>query len=336
MLKSRMTDSELRDFVSEVATFIAAHQLPSGAIPWYRDGVTDPWDHVECAIALDMCGMSDLATRAYDWLAETQNRDGSWWYTYRDGRPEEPAKSSNHSTYVATGVWYHFLVTRDRAFLATMWPVVEKGIDFALGLQQPTGEVYWARDYKGEPWPSAPLTGSSCIHQSILSALKIARKLGIARPDWKEAARKLAGAIRGKPHLFDFHGDNRRGYAMNWYYPVLSGVISRERAVQRIDEQWDEFVVDGWGCRCTLDQPWVTVAETCELSLALVSIGDMARADTLLEWALQFKDSDGGFWTGINVDERLIYPPDEKTTWTAAGVIIASLADTENSFVSAL
>jgi len=336
MLSSRMSSTGLRAFVSRTAAFIAGHQLPSGAIPYYPGGVTDPWDHVECAIALDMCAMYDAAERAYHWLAQTQNPDGSWWYTYRKEQCEEPAKDSNHSAYVATGAWYHYLATQDRGFLRAMWPVVERGLDFAIGLQQPSGEVYWSRDYKDDPWPSAPLTGSSCIHRSITSGLKIAANLGISRPDWKLAAQKLAKAIRGKPHLFDVHGDNRRRYAMNWYYPVLSGVVSGEPARRRIARQWDDFVVEGWGCLCTLDQPWVTVAETCELALALVSMGDTRTADRLLHWVLRLEDADGGFWTGINVDEQLIYPPEEKTTWTAAAVVIAALADAEESLLSSL
>lgn len=336
MLNSRMTRPELRDFINRTGSFIAAHQLPSGAIPYYADGVTDPWDHVECAIALDMCGMTDLAVRAYHWLAESQNPDGSWWYTYRDNQPEERAKDSNHSAYIASGVWYHYQVTGDRAFLKEMWPVVEKGLQFTLDLQQPTGEVYWARDFKNEPWPSAPLSGSSCIYQSINSGLKIAGTMGFKRPQWEQAASILLKAIREQPHLFDVHNDNHRGYAMNWYYPVLTGVITDQRARERIDRQWDSYIADGWGCKCSLDQSWVTVAETCELAMALLKIGELERADSLLEWVLKMQDSDGGFWTGMNVDKGLIYPPGEKTTWSAAGVILASLADTEKSFLTLL
>jgi len=334
MLSATMTGSALRELVREAASFIASHQLPSGAIPHNRDSVTDPWDHVECAIALDMSGMSDAAARAYHWLAGMQNSDGSWWYTYRDSQPEELTKDSNHSAYVATGVWCHYLATKDRAFLEEMWPVVEEGLGFTLCLQQPTGEVYWARDHAGNPWTGAILSSSSCIHQSMVSGLKIAGALGIEQADWQEAARRLANVIRERPQLFDVHGDNHRGYAMNWYYPVLAGVISGKHARERIAGQWDQFVVDGWGCRCSLDRPWVTVAETCELALALVRTGDMGRADRLLEWALRLRDSDGGFWTGINVDEQAIYPADEKTTWTAAGVILASLADARISLLA--
>ena len=207
--------------------------------------------------------------------------------------------------------------------------ILEKGISFTLSLQQPTGEIYWALDYQDVPWPSAPLTGSSCICQSIKSALKIAGILGYNRPDWETSARKLARAIRERPELFDYHGDNRRGYAMNWYYPVLTGMVSGEEARQHIAGRWPEFVVDGWGCKCSLDEPWITVAETCELAMALVGIGEMEIADTLLDWVLPLQDTDGGFWTGIRLPEEIIYPPDEKTTWTAAGMILALLADSE-------
>jgi len=336
MLSSRMTPSELRDFVNRTGSFIAVHQLPSGAIPYYVNGVVDPWDHVECAIALDMCGMTDLAASAYRWLAQLQNPDGSWWYTYRDNQPEERTRDSNHSAYVASGVWYHYRVTGDKTFLKEMWPVVEKGLQFTLDLQQPTGEVYWARDFKDEPWPSAPLSGSSCIYQSITSGIRLAGAMGLERPEWKKAANYLLRAILYKPHLFDVHHDNQRGYAMNWYYPVLTGAVTGRLARDRINNQWDCYVADGQGCKCSLDQSWVTVAETCELAMALVKIGEHERADSLLQWVLRMQDSDGGFWTGINIDEELIYPPGEKTTWTAAGVILAFMADTEKSFLDIL
>jgi len=116
---------------------------------------------------------------------------------------------------------------------------------------------------------------------------------------------------------------------MNWYYPVLCGVIWGERARGHIVKRWAEFVVDGWGCKCSLDQPWVTAAETCELSLALTRIGEPQRAKQLLEWTLQLQDSDGAFWTGVRVPEQLIWPPDEKTTWTSATVIKAVIAQGE-------
>jgi len=321
-----MTTRDFLGLVNGTVNFIAEHQLPSGAIPENEDGTIDPWCHVECAIALDLCGRFEQSVRAYRWLSEIQNSDGSWWYTYRDSQPKELAKDSNHSSFVATGLWYNYMVTRDMSFLRQMWPMVEKGIDYTLGLQQPTGEIYWARDEKNEIWPSAPLTVSSCIYQSILDGIKLARVLGFDKPEWNRAVQKLAKVIREQPQLFDTADDNKRGYAMNWYYPVLSGVFNDGRAREQIQREWNQFIVEGSGCKCSLDQPWVTVAETSELVLALSRIDEHQSARTLLEWILPLQDSDGGFWTGIRVPELIIYPPDEKTTWTSAAVIIATLA----------
>src|ERR1700761_1265514 len=56
---------------------IAAAQRPDGALPW-PDGHVDPWDHVECAMALSACGLTAPARLAYQWLLDTQRADGSW------------------------------------------------------------------------------------------------------------------------------------------------------------------------------------------------------------------------------------------------------------------
>src|SRR5262249_40884930 len=44
----------------QTALAIAAAQLPYGAVPW-PDGHVDPWDHVECAMALSACGLTRQA-----------------------------------------------------------------------------------------------------------------------------------------------------------------------------------------------------------------------------------------------------------------------------------
>lgn len=322
-----MSSTQIQEIISDAVSFISDVQLPSGAIPYYQDGVIDPWDHVICAIALDTCGHFQASHRAYQWLRERQNEDGSWWYTYRDDKPLEMAKDSNHSSYVASGIWYHYLVTGKESFLHEMWEMVERGVNFTLSLQQSDGEIFWANDACGNAWPSAPLVGCTCIWKSLNDALKIAAVLGYERPQWKEAADRLLIAIHEKPHLFNTKSDNKRGYAMNWYYPVMTGIFSGDDAKLRIAAQWEDFIVDGWGCKCTLDQPWVTTAETCELIIALIKIGDRSRAHTLLNWLYNWRDPDGGFWTGVRIPEGIIYPIGEKNTWTAAGIILATMAN---------
>ncbi|MHB8330511.1 MAG: hypothetical protein ACYDD6_12965, partial [Acidimicrobiales bacterium] len=71
--------------VLATASSIAAVQRPDGMIPWFEGGHCDPWNHVESAMALAVAGFYDEAQRAYQWLADTQLPDGSWFNYYLPG-----------------------------------------------------------------------------------------------------------------------------------------------------------------------------------------------------------------------------------------------------------
>lgn len=45
----------------QTARSIAATQESSGALPWFDGGHTDPWDHVENAMALTVAGLIEPA-----------------------------------------------------------------------------------------------------------------------------------------------------------------------------------------------------------------------------------------------------------------------------------
>lgn len=315
--------------IEEQASFISRHQLPPGAIPWYEGGITDPWDHVECAIALDMVGKFAEAARAYNWLCDIQNPDGSWYSSYLNDQPKDLTKDTNFSSYIATGAWHHYLATRDLGFLHQMWTTIEKSIAFTLHLQQPSGEIYWALDANGVTWPGALLAASSCTWQSIRNSIKIARVLGLEKPDWDAKSRRLARAIREHSELFNKFGENRQDYAINWYYPVLAGVIRGKEAKEHIFKHWEDFVIDNWGCKCVAHAPWVTVAETCELISTLSRISELGKARLLLDWILRLQDKNGGFSAGIKLPEQIIWPQ-EKTTWTSAAVVMAVSAQAKN------
>ena len=317
----------IQELIHQSADFISKHQLPSGAIPWYEGGITDPWDHVECAIALDLSGKCEEAERAYVWLRDAQNPDGSWWYSYLNDQPHDLTRDTNYSSYIAVGLWFHYLATGDKGFLKRMWPTVEKSIAFALRLQQPTGEIYWARDTKDAAWPTALLAASSCIWLSIRSGMRIAQTLGLSKPDWEVASKRLAKAIEKHPELFDRRGNSKRDYAVSWFYPILAGIIDGDRAKKHLLDRWEDFVIDNWGCKCVVEAPWwVTVAETCELMMALTRIGERDRAEQLLDWILRLQDHPGSFWTGIKMPEETIWPENEKSTWVSAAVVIAATA----------
>lgn len=302
----------------QTAESIAAAQEPSGAIPWFAGGHTDPWDHVESAMALTVAGLLEPARAAFDWCRDTQRPDGSWPIQVRNGVIEDANSDSNFCAYVATGVWHHLLITGDRSFAERMWPVVSKAIDFVLDMQRPNGEIAWARSEAGVI-PEALLTGSASIHHSIRCALALADHLGEPQPEWEVAAGRLGHAIVAHPGSFvpkDHH-------AMEWYYPVMCGALRGPRARARIDDRWDDFVVPGLGIRCVDDRPWVTGAETCELVMALDAIGDSVRAHQQFAAMHHLREEDGSYWTGLVFADGKRWP-EERTTWTGAAVILAA------------
>ncbi|MHB8908774.1 MAG: prenyltransferase/squalene oxidase repeat-containing protein [Syntrophales bacterium] len=305
--------------VPVMGDFIASLQKANGEIPWSAGGKTDPWDHVESAMGLSVAGRRREAEKAYGWVAAAQLPDGSWWSATRDGVVEDATKDSNVSSYIAVGVYQHFLITGDIGFLERMWPTLEGGVDYAVGLQADTGEIHWARNSAGIVDRMALLTGSSSVYMSLKCAIAAASLLEKRRTDWEAALAKLGEAIRFRPSLFNMI---KSRYSMDWYYPILCGAITGEEASRRIDRSWEKFVVPGWGVRCVSDQPWVTTAEASELVLALMSIGEAERAAIVFNWICDKKYDDGSYWMGVTFPDGVIWP-EERTSWTAAAVLLA-------------
>ena len=185
-LDGAATRAELAD----TAAWIAARQRPSGMIAWFDGGHCDPWNHVETAMALDVMGRHDAATRAYRWLADVQRADGAWHNYYAwDGAVEDAKLDSNVCAYLGTGLWHHHLCTGDDAFARGMWPTLERAVAWVLGMRRPDGTVLWAREADAAPWDYALLTGSCSIRHALDSAASLGDALGTPRPAWREIGR---------------------------------------------------------------------------------------------------------------------------------------------------
>ncbi|HSV92118.1 MAG TPA: phenyltransferase domain-containing protein [Desulfobacterales bacterium] len=306
--------------LDSAAGLILRSQRPSGEIPWAPGQKTDPWDHVEAAMGLAVAGHQAAAERAYDWMARSQLPDGSWYSAYLDGEPLDRTRDANFSAYVAVGVYHHFLVTGDRPFLERMWPTVAAAIDFALSLQAPQGEIHWAVSPEGRVDPMALLTGSSSVYMSLRCALAQAAVLRRPHPEWEQALGRLGRAIRLKPHLFNM---TKARYSMDWFYPVLAGAITGAEAERRIERGWRRFVAEGLGVRCVSDRPWVAVAETTELVLALAGMGRLEQARVVFGWIADRRYEDGAYWAGFTFPDMTVWPED-RLTWTQAGVLLAA------------
>lgn len=322
---SQAQAASLPEYLKETARYILSVQTTDGAIPWFSGGKLDPWDHVESAMGLSTAGFYREAEHAYRWMQKQQNNDGSWDSHYFLEQDEfENVFQTHFIAYIATGVWHHFCVTQNQDFLVQMFPCVDKAIDCVLRHQHSQGEIAWAFDAKGIASDDALLTGCCSTARSLDCALRIAETLQQARPQWHSAALKLSLAITQKPGRFDRHWESKNRFAMDWYYPILAGVLSTEQAQYQIRQRWHEFIELPLGCRCVADEPWVTMAETSELIIALVASGQETLAEQLFLQIHQWRhDEDGGYWTGYVFRDNTIWP-EEKTTWTAAAVLLAA------------
>jgi hypothetical protein len=302
------------------AETIASRQLPNGMIPWFEGGHADPWNHTEAAMALATVGRIDEAERAYQWLADEQHDHGGWHQYYLADSIEEDKFDANCAAYIATGVLHHHTLTRDDGFLERMWPVVERAIGFVLTLQTARGEVKWAAHPDGTPWAFALLTGSSSICHSLRAAISLAEQVNETRPGWELGAARLGHAIRESPKAFAA----KDRWAMDWYYPVLSGALPIDVARSRLAKDFDKFVIDGKGIRCVSDQPWVTAAETCECAMAHLAVGDRYMALKMFTWAQHLRTEQGDYFTGMVHPQSETYPDNERSTYTGAAVILTA------------
>lgn len=198
-------------------------------------------------------------------------------------------------------------------------------MEFVLAHQSRHGDVRWAAEDAATPEDDALRSGCASIYKSLASARVLAEQMGDARRarDWRAAYDLLGDALRTKPHRFDRSWDSKAHFSMDWYYPILAGAIVGETARQRLAAEWERFVVEGAGCLCVAHEPWVTLAETAELVLALLRMGERAKAETLLGWLHQWRNADGSYYMGRQLRLQQFWPL-EQPPWTAGAIILAT------------
>jgi hypothetical protein len=199
-----------------------------------------------------------------------------------------------------------------------MWSTVRRAIEFVVGRQTERGEIGWTVGADGTTTDDALLTGCSSTYQSLRAALALADWVGEPQPEWELAAGRLGHAVALHPEAFL----DKSRFSMDWYYPVLGGAVRGSAGRDRLAEQWEAFVVPDLGARCVSDEPWITGAETCELVLALDTVGRDDAAVKLLADVQHLRERDGSYWTGYQFRYRINWP-DEHSTWTAAAVVLA-------------
>lgn len=329
MKKRSLADKVLTQVqIQQSADFIQECQTDQGLILWHENGHGDPWNHVEAAMALAVASRKNAAEKAYDWLIVNQDPEGFWYNYYYKDRIKDYRIDTNVCAYIAVGAYQFYEIYKDIGFLETIFSTVEKAIEFVLKFQQKNGEILWCLEPDGKPGEYALLTGSSSVLLSLRCALKIAQILEFERPEWELSAYKLSNAISSFSNFAP-----KDEYAMDWYYPILSGALNQEASVQRIKDGWETYTLENLGVKCVSNKPWVTTAETAECAMALDKLNDTQRAKELLMTTFSLRLSNGAYYTGCVYPEEITFPFNEVTSYSAAAVILADCAiSSEESF----
>ena len=317
-------DSSKIEFYKSSVEYILKVQNQDGSIPWEENKKLDPWDHIEAAMGLSVAGKKEEAESAFLWLKENQLSDGSWYSEYLMSSPVTKRKETNFSAYIATGLWHYYLIFEDKNFLKFMLPTITKSVNFVTSMQTEQGDIYWASEEDKEILDDSLITGSSSIYKSLECASAIFNLLGESSLQADISKKNLKDSILNNPERYDRNWESKSRYSMDWYYPILCGIYDDKKSIKDIEAKWSKFIVDDMGCKCVEEEPWVTVAESSELVVALVKIGLREEALKIFNSLHQWRDTqDGLYWTGYVYKDKKFWPV-EKPTWTAGAVLLAA------------
>jgi len=70
--------------------------------------------------------------------------------------------------------------------------------------------------------------------------------------------------------------------------------------------------------------------------MALLAVGEHARAHDLFRWVQAQRADDGAYWTGIVFPEEVHFPGGERSSYSAAAVVLAADALSRTSPASGL
>ncbi|WP_421790970.1 hypothetical protein [Hyphobacterium sp.] len=323
--------------IAATANRIEALQKADGSIPWVEAGLWDPWNHGESAMALAVAGREQACEAALTALFDRQEADGGWTGELGAGVPMDEAnrrlvvdnpataRDTNFCGYASVTVLKSALALNKPDWLDRYAEPVRRAMAFILSCQTNEGDFVWRQPDADESFETVDSlrAGNACLYKSLECAIRLEQAVGGGTAELIEARTRLAEALHDKDWRFDRKTTDRRRYAMDWYYPVLAGVHTLDESRRRLEAGWHRYVVDGLGCRCVADEPWVTAAETAELALACQHVGWTERARKLIKDLEPLAAKSGGYWMGWQFEEDILWPY-ERPSWTSAAVILAA------------
>tara|TARA_B100001175_G_scaffold51283_1_gene40530 strand:+ start:8853 stop:9902 length:1050 start_codon:yes stop_codon:yes gene_type:complete len=317
-------DNITNEFFINIGQYIKSIQLESGAIPSDEDKNHDPWDHIESIMGLNFVKEIDSSKLAFQWLIDNQNSDGSWFAKYDDNKSLQKNKPTHFGPYISVAALHFYKTFANKEYLEELWPTIKSAINFSINLQTANGTIPWSIDSNGIIEKDYLLTGSSSILKSIECAIAISKILDKSNDieKWKQSYKYLAYAIKNPENKFDLLKDRKR-FSMDWYYPIISGCLNDNENFFYVNQVFEKFYVKDIGVKCVVEEPWVTVAETCEFIISLIIVGRRKDAERLLMDVLNISDQSGIPYMGWQYDENIFWP-NERPSWTSSALIIAA------------
>ena len=265
-------------------------------------------------MGLTVCGYLQEAEAALDWLQRNQLDNGAWLSSYGSDEPFLNRIETNFVAYPSVGLWHFYLVTGKKEVLARYWPTIQRATNSSWVINLNLRKIAWETGVDISSKPDALVTGNSSIYKSIECGIRIARLLGKIQLSGKNQETRIGIAIRNKPQLFDRTWPSKSRYSMDWFYPILCGVHKKQTAKRLLRAKWKTFVEPDKGCRCVADEPWITAAETSELTITLSFFGTSRRCCSASEQDLM-ASRPGRWLTDVQhvYLEDIFWPPEKPT-----------------------
>ena len=176
-------------------------------------------------MALDVGGRHAEAERAYEWLVDIQRADGAWHnYYLADGDRSRTSSTPTSAPTSPPACGTTGCSPATAASSSTMWPVVERAIDFVLSTADAA-----RRDPLGPPRRRHAVVVRAA-HRLVVDLPRAALRRRAspstvgARATRLGARRRTPGPRRSRTQPDAFEPKDR--WAMDWYYPVLAGVLT--------------------------------------------------------------------------------------------------------------
>lgn len=301
-------------------------QLHHGGIPEHKDSFINPWNHIECCLALLLSGKTFAAKKGLSFLISQQHASGGWSTKIGDSNHSTPQFfECHHASYIFVLIYLDLSINQTTQLENSYENMFLAALDFVLTLQNSCGLFYWGKDTTSKIAKLYLKTANCNVYLGLCAALNCLERpafqhLSMHIQTLKNAINNFKLAYINHQNLFDA---SKARYSMDSFYPILSGLSEQTESKKLLAKLFDNFIVEPLGCLCVSDEPWITFAETAELMIALSMLNKTPLAKQVLDWVLAHQDSsDGLFWMGYQYKQK-VYWPKEKPSWTAAALILA-------------